>query len=730
MLYKPTSPSPYAQCVALSDTEGDKIQFSCSMIGGSGLETARLKISDGNTQYYFDAQTPAEGEAIPAINSTTKDFLIGIGFNTSKNTEYSYYTISNSSSLRNDGLSGLFSSVILPDKDYTWQTRLYEKDSFEDNYRSSIWMAYGVVGADSIGSLYTYSDSEVSNNTLLGVQNVRRAYGKTVDIPDNVSEYDFHCMAIEVRPHLNIFFKYSTIYNASGIPYEGTRHLCNYYDNNARYYIKINGKYLRILDYMFYCPLSGNYDNKFDSSDIDAYGYPKKAYVIIEYSDYFVDSEGNFTIKEGDQYEIYCNYIDSDEYYFNVVNKPTLTFTGTTGNDISSTTEEEPAHVGRSDFALNGTYNHTNGARIEKYNISLYKNTGADAENKVWEIIDQTEDVYSSAITYSYDMLMNGNTYKIVFNACDSLGYVITKEIYIACSYGFVVSSFTVEAKYYSKHDSVVVEWNIDNPEDNFDNIHHFEVYKTIGDKTQLHKVYSTANNKENIVEDFAVGNLCDYTYYVYPVAEISDGGIVRLLGDGVSSPVVNFNYGATTIFGLVQDEEDLNTYTIDYNEMWRFEFNLENTGTTLNMDKTFTDTQHRFPKMSGGFRKYNTTSVKGLIGYYDCEKDDYIENYDLLEDWENFCSNNKLKLLKDRRGRLIPCEIESTSFEYMDVAEAPATVSFNIKQLDSLDNITILGRALIHNPVTSTILIDSTNAVLTDVDINDGGQILTSQES
>ena len=830
MLYKPTFPSPYAQCIALEGTEDEIVNFSCSMMGGSGIETARLKISDGDTQYYFDAvisvvsytkktqtsiyknsgnyclggsslshpgltyiypvkegvtyyiscqnnpifcvcyhidgdvsgskhpldliyggdvlhefEYQADRDGYIYVNiSKTKSSSVNKKINISvtgdgnaknqlvpsvgrqngvtdvkfspiinPNNEYAGYAVGVKNLERMDNLNTSLTSIIKPNKDYIWQTRLYEAGSLNnDNHKSNIWLGYGVVeslndsGANTNGKNYYYIQGA-------SYQDCEKSGGSRI--------------CFKIRPHTNIQFPNATGGKTSLLKLDLKR-LFNYYDDNARYYIKVDGNYYIIRDYRFYPPTSG----EITSSHIDSYGEPLYGYAAIDYN---TDDEEPI-VKAGDQYEIYCNYIDSDEFYFNVADKPTITFTETEGNDISETTESKPYIMERSNLVLTGIYNHTSGAFVEKYSVELYKNTGTDENNKIWELIEQTEDIYDGELIYRYNMLMNGNEYKITVNTWDSLGFAMSKDIYLKVSYEVAVSAFTVNADYYSKHDSIIVEWNTIDPTNTFDNISYFEVYKQIGNNPKLHKVYTTSSNKETIIEDFVVGNLCDYTYIIYPIELSNDFYFDNLteiittdnmrIASPMSSAPIRFNYGATTIFGLVQDEEDLNTYTIDYNDMWRFEFNLENTGTTLNMDKTFVDSQNRFPKMMGGNRRYNTIPVKGLIGYYDCDKGDYVENYDLLEDWESFTTNNRLKLLKDRRGRLVPCDIESSSYEYMDAMGASASVSFSAKQLESLDNITILGRALILNPVKNSILTTSKDEVLTDSDI----QVLISQES
>lgn len=703
MIYKPTSPSPYAKCVSLNPDEDVGVAFSCNIMGGSEIETARLKISDGDKQCFFYAQTNEDNTStIPSIEN---DSFQGskVSFNMNTQQSYSNYTLVSKQFVEDDTpepVSMVLSTILVPDKEYTWQVRLYEKNSFEDNYRSNIWLGYGVI--QGIPTKKTVS-----------------SYGYFTGDPSQPktsisSRQEF--VELKIRPHTNVFFRRSTI-TSGGTPYYDTSDLYIHYDSNARYFIKVNGKYKKIYNYRYY----SSSENKFKRSDLDDYGYPIAAYVYIDTEDLY-DSDEKCLISEGDNYEIYCNYIDSDEYYFNIAEPPSLTFVGTFLEELNGT-EDAPQEVDYSCLCLVGNYTHSSGAKIEKYNISLFCNE---------QLIEQKEQFNATRIKYDYNMLLNGNQYKISIQARDTLGCEISKDIFIKPNYSFGTFNGTPVVDFYQPHDSLIVDWS--KCELSL-TATCFDVYKCIEGSNKLHKVYSTQDGNDTVIEDFIVGSNCKYSYYIYPVyksaKDIKLSGNQRQMinylcyGEPCVSPPIVYDSNAVMMLGLIQDENASNVYSIDYNKAWKLELNLENSGTTLNMDKTFSDSQNQFPQMTVGNRLYNTTAIKGLIGRIDCTTGEYVEDFDFLTEWEKFVSDNTLKLLKDIRGRLIPCGVEASAFEYMSVPTTPTTVSFNVRQLDSLENITILGRAIKFNPVRHKIL----SATTSDLLANSEDELLATEE-
>lgn len=253
----------------------------------------------------------------------------------------------------------------------------------------------------------------------------------------------------------------------------------------------------------------------------------------------------------------------------------------------------------------------------------------------------------------------------------------------------------------------------------NFKNIKRFKIYKTIGNKNKLYKVAETNSPMQRIVEDFTVGDLCDYQYYIYAVCDnvININGeqiCVETLSPIISEPI-KLKRGVVSVIGLT--EVGKNTYAIDEDNVWQLQLNVTNDGYTLNTDKTFYQTQNTYGKSSGGNRKQRSIPIKGLLGKINCSNGEYTDTYDDILDWENFAASNSLKMLIDLRGIITFGEINiDPSIGYENTSNHEASVSFTFNQLNSIDNIDVLGRVLPINPIYYTYLAGSENALLKDI--------------
>ncbi len=251
-----------------------------------------------------------------------------------------------------------------------------------------------------------------------------------------------------------------------------------------------------------------------------------------------------------------------------------------------------------------------------------------------------------------------------------------------------------------------------------FGNIDRFIIYKTIGKSSKLHKVYETVNTSERIIEDFTIGDLCDYTYHIYPVCtntmNINGNQVVIETVNPIVSEPIQIHNDIVSVFGLIPN--GYNTYSIDENNVWQLQLNITNDGYTLNTDKTFYQTQHTYGKASGGNRKQRSIPVSGLLGKIDCSTGQYSDSFDHIIEWENFVSSNNLKMLIDLRGIITLGEIDvNPSFSYEKTSNHEVSVSFTFTQLNSIDNVDVLGRALPINPFDNRLLKDGDELMLQD---------------
>ena len=243
---------------------------------------------------------------------------------------------------------------------------------------------------------------------------------------------------------------------------------------------------------------------------------------------------------------------------------------------------------------------------------------------------------------------------------------------------------------------------------DEYSNVVKYRIFKTIGDSSTLYDlgVIDAAHTK--IFDDFLVGCTRNSTYYIFPIF-LENG--VELTKKPIVSNNVMCEFDCISVVGLNRVSE--NVYDIDYDNIWHFGLNYNADGLTLNEDKVFTNGIGQFPTTNIGRRNYFTTqNISGLIGRIDCNTDEYVDNADLIEEWRAFSTNGKLKLFRDSRGILFPCDISNTSFKYSEYSNL-ISVSFTVTQLNELKNITIRSKQLNIDPTRYSYLTDHTGKLL-----------------
>lgn len=250
-----------------------------------------------------------------------------------------------------------------------------------------------------------------------------------------------------------------------------------------------------------------------------------------------------------------------------------------------------------------------------------------------------------------------------------------------------------------------------------FQKISKVRVFKQIGSSEKLYEVANTDNSDNTrILEDFAVGDNCEYRYYIYPIIETNvDGRILQSVSNAMVTNSVIMNGNADNVLGLRKIGD--NIYEVDPDEVWVMRLNLEDNGYTLNTDKNFYDTLNKYNQEIVGNRKYITKQLTGMIGYIDCKsRGGFSDNYDLLTSWNDFASGASLKCLVDVRGLILPGNFEANpSIEYLQAPTSPAVANFTWRQKSDLDIIKIYGTFIPFNYADGYMLSDSGNNLLTD---------------
>ncbi|MCC8160546.1 MAG: hypothetical protein LIO53_04415 [Oscillospiraceae bacterium] len=422
MLYKPNFPTPYI--TSPLDPCGD-VNFSAVCNNTAEITKMRLTVDSGNVKYYYPFEITDSADGYGAYISDG-----GIGFNIQADTDYSdsAYKVVTSNGVRTNSLSSPHymcgnsdnSPLLVSPKNYTWQVRLYQ-----ENCTTNI--AYGFVQEVYDASDYTCYSSSATH-------------------------------ILKVRPHTNMFFKVDSTFNNGLSEYSSTlyRTSVNYYDDNVKYQLSINGQTYDILAY-YYGRSSNTGNANYMLSQLDSYGNALYAYFEISATD--------DDISVDDQYSVYANYIDSNEFYFTCHSTPTLTLYDkslSTSTEIQSfadgtepDSEENIYTIPYGNFVLSGTYLQEENATVNYYRIVLYQ----ELDTGDYLTIDDTGNVYSSSISYSFDRFFSGETYKLILQTVDTDRNTLYKSIFIVPDYGAETIPKDLNVGYYSEHKSIIIDF-------------------------------------------------------------------------------------------------------------------------------------------------------------------------------------------------------------------------------------------------------------------------------
>ena len=243
-----------------------------------------------------------------------------------------------------------------------------------------------------------------------------------------------------------------------------------------------------------------------------------------------------------------------------------------------------------------------------------------------------------------------------------------------------------------------------------------YKVYKSIGNSVKLYKIAETAPN-ETIIEDFIVGDNCEYKYYIYPLFQDQLNENLYYPNNAIETNEIMLHYATNKVVSLKNMGGEI--YCADLDGIWRIMLNLEDNGYTIKNAKTFADSLNTYTQEYMGNMKYITKSVSGLIGMIDCYTDcEIIDTYDMLISWNEFVTSANLKCYIDSRGLILPGNFETDpNIEYSKCSKSYATAKFNWRQKSDLDIIKIYATIIPYNPIHEGSLYSDDSLHLISVD-------------
>lgn len=196
------------------------------------------------------------------------------------------------------------------------------------------------------------------------------------------------------------------------------------------------------------------------------------------------------------------------------------------------------------------------------------------------------------------------------------------------------------------------------------------------------------------IVRDYMIPNKGEYIYYISPV--LNNGGD-KIFGVPMVSTEVKAQWSDWIVYGTIETEVEYE-YKIDPNNIWRFGLNVESSPVKQNLDKSIYNNIGRFSKIGVGDKNYSSGSLSCKIGNISCgslskNSYGYFDSQEMIDRWNEFVASRDLKILKNRKGAVLPIEIIESEIEYSDWdIEQNTTLSFSYVQVDLGENIAVYG--------------------------------------
>ena len=418
LLRKPALQYPHAEVV----NPNEEVDFQCELQSSGKIAKARLMIDDNNYEYYFD------NFDIQNLQENNYSSLVTYPI---KNNIPTYKIYKSDSNRTSDETTFSFAAGEM----YTWKMRIYEDDT-KSNYVPSSW-----IGKGTVMETYQYDSN---SHAPIGIS--------TSEIIGN--------KIIRINPHTQMYFK-----DSMGIGTALYEKFWTRYDDNTRYYIKVGNKFTEIKNYYYFLPkhdkgvgyAGGKVTHVNKDSDLDSYGDPKFGYALID---------EKFNVSVGDTYTIYCNYIDTDQYYFDTNTPPEINlyenFESVNGTnvtreiDLSENTQLAPLSLSYSNLHITGEYLQSEGISVSHYSFLLERR---ESDTK-YSTVSYSNNIYSTNIDWQYDKFISGNEYRLTLSLTDSVGSTFEKIIYIKAEYNSISYPMNIKIEEYRKHNSLIVDFS------------------------------------------------------------------------------------------------------------------------------------------------------------------------------------------------------------------------------------------------------------------------------
>lgn len=400
---------------------------------------------------------------------------------------------------------------------------------------------------------------------------------------------------------------------------------------------------------------------------IDINGY-RRSLESYNYETGEIELEVSFEndIAKGTEYKLYCNYLITEQYYFEVALEPTIqALSQENGTDIWVTWDSRGGEF-KGHYWQGTGFSHSKNL-LKYYTINLKKKRSTS----VWDDILTTDKIYSQNIDWrfydDYDAteLAGGNyesrRYKIILTCVMQNGMSFTQEYEAVApqrSATEIVYNFAVT--YSDKFNEIQMQWAEPSGTNRAYRIYRINADERYNKNTQQDKsVWSYALNPHKIL--------------------IGDSGAASGFDDRFASQHGKFRYmivpynsasGATDIYAayvtdIITSNFDGYTLTACYDtgknadgkllykqgDTWKFMCDIDDTDNQQNINRQMHIGNGKYSTATKTDNNYMTGKLSGYIGYMNCSSKEFEDDIEVVKAWRRFLAQDAIYVLRSPKG-------------------------------------------------------------------------------
>lgn len=254
------------------------------------------------------------------------------------------------------------------------------------------------------------------------------------------------------------------------------------------------------------------------------------------------------------------------------------------------------------------------------------------------------------------------------------------------------------------------IEWDPDevgpdlNEIDFFDFIAGYEIYRLEKGKQQLKHIFS-ASGQATEFYDYTVANGREYSYYLYPVIYSQDleeryrvaNAYVTTYKTVNGNKIQLFNRASFTgwVLSVLSPNEGQKNGIYRMAKQFTWIANTSAREIRNNTNIVINEGYGRYPRIQRSRSNYLTVNLQGLIGYFDCESNEYIDNQKMINDLRELTTSNSTMVLRSPKGDIMNV-VPTTELSYNfneNLDEYPTEFTLSFTEVGGVDNISVVNK-------------------------------------